>query len=187
MADKPKSETDKKTSEDEVPASKAPPSSSSLKTILMVSVLAATLGGASVFLLMTPQGKQMIGLEKPKPPEKSSKKIPQEKPKEEPRQTGIFINVPDLLINLKSDESKGHFLKLCLTLETKTQKDADYITKVMPKIIDSFQIYLLELRVEDLKGAEGIYMLKQNLLARVNAEVAPCEVSEVLFRDMLVQ
>ena len=56
-----------------------------------------------------------------------------------------------------------------------------------PRIIDNFQVYLRELRVEDLRGSAGIYRLREELLARVNTAVHPTKVRDVLFRDVLVQ
>jgi flagellar protein FliL len=58
---------------------------------------------------------------------------------------------------------------------------------VMPRIVDSFQVYLRELRVEDLQGAAGVHLLREELLTRVNASVKPVKVNDVLFREMLVQ
>ena len=58
---------------------------------------------------------------------------------------------------------------------------------VMPRIVDNFQVYLRELRVEDLRGSGGIYRLREELLARVNAAAAPIKVVDVLFKEMLVQ
>jgi flagellar protein FliL len=57
----------------------------------------------------------------------------------------------------------------------------------MPRIIDNFQVYLRELRVEDLRGSGGIYRLREELLTRVNAATAPAKVVDVLFKEMLVQ
>ena len=44
---------------------------------------------------------------------------------------------------------------------------------MMPRIVDNFQVYLRELRIEDLQGAAGIYRLREELLLRVNAAVRP--------------
>ena len=57
----------------------------------------------------------------------------------------------------------------------------------MPRVVDNFQIYLRELRIEDLRGSGGVYRLREELLARVNAAVAPVKVTDVLFKEMLVQ
>jgi flagellar protein FliL len=58
---------------------------------------------------------------------------------------------------------------------------------VMPRVIDNFQVYLRELRVEDLRGSAGVYRLREELLVRVNSAAAPVKVRDVLFKEMLVQ
>jgi flagellar FliL protein len=57
----------------------------------------------------------------------------------------------------------------------------------MPRIIDNFQVYLRELRIEDLRGSAGMYRLREELLLRVNASAAPARIVDVLFKEMLVQ
>ena len=101
--------------------------------------------------------------------------------------TGIYVTVPDILSNLHGDDTRNHFLKLCLTFEAKTNEDAKHINEVMPIIIDQFLIYLRELRIDDLKGAEGLFLLKQQLMDRANVILNPVVVSRVLFREILVQ
>jgi flagellar FliL protein len=58
---------------------------------------------------------------------------------------------------------------------------------VLPRIVDNFQVYLRELRLEDLQGAAGMYRLREELLNRVNAAVRPAQVKDVLFKEMIVQ
>jgi flagellar FliL protein len=53
--------------------------------------------------------------------------------------------------------------------------------------VDQFQSYLRELRVDDLKGSEGVLRLKEELLRRVNAASAPYHVRDVLLKQMIVQ
>ncbi len=100
----------------------------------------------------------------------------------------VFFDLPDFLVNLNSaGNKKPNFLKLSVSLQLEKQEDTARVQAMMPRIIDNFQIYLRELRVEDLRGSDGIYRLREELLARVNAAVAPVKVSEVLFKEMLVQ
>ena len=54
-------------------------------------------------------------------------------------------------------------------------------------IVDSFQVYLRELRVADLKGSAGIYRLREDLLRRVNEAAQPVKINDVLFKEILVQ
>jgi flagellar FliL protein len=100
----------------------------------------------------------------------------------------VFFDLPDFLVNLNSaGNKKSNFLKLSVSLQLENPDDTVRIAALMPRIIDNFQIYLRELRVEDLRGSDGIYRLREELLARVNAAVAPVKVNEVLFKEMLVQ
>jgi len=57
----------------------------------------------------------------------------------------------------------------------------------MPRIIDNFQVYLRELRIDDLKGSAGMYRLREELLTRVNAAAQPAKINAVLFKEMLIQ
>jgi flagellar FliL protein len=99
----------------------------------------------------------------------------------------VFFDLPDLLVNLNGAGRKASFLKLTVSLELEKQDDVARLQAVLPRIIDNFQVYLRELRVEDLRGSGGIYRLREELLTRVNAAAAPVKVADVLFKEMLVQ
>ena len=101
--------------------------------------------------------------------------------------TGIYVTIPEILVNLHGNEKRNHFLKLSITLEAKSTEDARYMNDAMPHLIDQFQIYLRELRIDDLMGAEGLLLLKQQLVERSNAVLSPVKVVSVLFREILVQ
>jgi flagellar FliL protein len=104
-----------------------------------------------------------------------------------PSKPSVFLDLPDLLVNLNSTGRKASFLKISISLDLEDQADTARIQAVMPRIIDNFQVYLRELRVEDLRGSGGIYRLREELLARVNAAASPVKVKDVLFKEMLVQ
>lgn len=99
----------------------------------------------------------------------------------------VFYDLPDLLVNLNTAGRKPSFLKLSISLELERGDDLPRLQSVMPRIIDNFQVYLRELRVEDLRGSGGIYRLREELLTRVNAAAAPVKIGDVLFKEMLVQ
>ncbi len=104
-----------------------------------------------------------------------------------PVKPSVFHDLPDLLVNLNSTGRKASFLKISVSLELDDPADIARVQAVMPRIIDNFQVYLRELRIEDLRGSDGIYRLREELLARVNAAAAPVKVKDVFFREMLVQ
>jgi flagellar FliL protein len=79
------------------------------------------------------------------------------------------------------------FLKLSVSLELADQQDVAKMQLLVPRLQDNFQVYLRELRLEDLRGSAGVYRLREDLLARVNEAAKPVKVKDVLFREMLVQ
>lgn len=99
----------------------------------------------------------------------------------------IFYDLPELLVNLNTTGRKSSFLKIRISLELRNPDDVPTIESRMPRIIDKFQVYLRELRIDDLKGSAGMYRLREELLMRVAAAVAPAKVSDVLFKEMLIQ
>jgi flagellar FliL protein len=99
----------------------------------------------------------------------------------------IFHPLPDFLVNLNSATKRSSFLKVSVTLEVADATSLETIKGYEPRIIDSFQTYLRELRPEDLKGSGGIFRLREELLLRVNKIVQPAKVNDILFKDMIVQ
>lgn len=108
---------------------------------------------------------------------------------EAPKTVGpaVFMDLPEMLVNLQSSGRKQAFLKIRVAIELEAPTDTPRIEQVMPRIVDSFQVYLRELRVEDLQGAAGMHLLREELLTRVQAAAKPVKVNDVLFREMLVQ
>ncbi len=103
-----------------------------------------------------------------------------------PGQT-LFHDLPEILVNLNTGGRKSSFLKIKVALELANANDLPQVEKLMPRVLDNFQVYLRELRIEDLKGSAGMYRLREELLTRVNAAVSPAKVNDVLFKEMLVQ
>jgi flagellar FliL protein len=102
-------------------------------------------------------------------------------------QTAIFYDLPELLINLNTTGRGSTFLKIRVALELKKPGDVPVVERLIPKIVDNFQVYLRELRVEDLKGSAGMYRLREELLKRVATAIAPVKINDLLFKEMLVQ
>jgi flagellar FliL protein len=104
-----------------------------------------------------------------------------------PKGPAVFYDLPDMLVNLNTGQRRASFLKISVALELNAPSDQEALQKVQPRIVDSFQVYLRELRIEDLSGSAGLQRLREELLLRVNAAAHPVEVRDVLFKQMLVQ
>ncbi|MBT6096678.1 MAG: flagellar basal body protein FliL [Rhodospirillaceae bacterium] len=99
----------------------------------------------------------------------------------------VFYDLQEMLVNLNTGGRESSFLKIRVSLELANQSDIPRIESVMPRIVDNFQTYLRELRIDDLKGSAGMYRLREELLLRVSAAAAPAKIKDVLFKEMLVQ
>ncbi len=98
-----------------------------------------------------------------------------------------FMDLPDMLVNLTAADGERAILKLAVALELPDAETQARIEPVLPRVIDNFQVFLRELRVEDLSGSAGMFRLKEELVRRVNLAVAPAQVRDVLFKEMLIQ
>jgi flagellar FliL protein len=99
----------------------------------------------------------------------------------------VFYELPEILVNIRSEDGRASYLKLKVTLEVDSEEIAHVIEPAMPRVLDRFQSFLRELRVEDLNGSMGSYRLRLELLRRVNLAVAPEQVRAVLIEEMLIQ
>ena len=93
----------------------------------------------------------------------------------------------DMLVNMNTSGRRKSYLKLKVSLELESADMIPQLEAVLPRIIDSFNVYLRELRLEDLKGSAGLLRLKEELLLRINVTARPVKVKDVLFKEMLVQ
>lgn len=100
---------------------------------------------------------------------------------------GAFLAVPDMIINLNSTGKQTRFLKVSLKIELESDIDQKKIEPLLPRVVDQFQTYLRELRLEDLRGTSGIYRMKIELLSRVRAVAPTVKVRDILFQEILVQ
>ncbi len=105
----------------------------------------------------------------------------------EPATTAVFYDLPEMLVNINTAGRKRNFLKIRVSIELANETDVAKVANVQPRIVDNFQVYLRELRLEDLQGAAGMYRLREELLIRVNAAVRPVQIKDVLFKEMIVQ
>jgi flagellar FliL protein len=98
-----------------------------------------------------------------------------------------FFDMPDIVVNIQSADGSPAYLKLSVALEMASADEKAAIQALSPRIIDQFQGYLRELRVDDLHGSAGVLRLKEELLRRINVAAAPYPVKDVLLKEMIVQ
>ena len=150
----------------------------SKKTLILIVVGAFLIlgagGGGAAFYFMHGKKADEEGGEK-----RASSQEQKDKP--------VFFPLGDLLVNLAGEGKHPNFLKVKVTLQLADEKDIPLMEAIKPRIIDNFQVYLRELRIEDLRGSAGMYRLREELLLRVTEAAQPVRVRDVLFQEMLVQ
>lgn len=99
----------------------------------------------------------------------------------------VFIDLPEIIANLSAEGRQAAFLKVTVSLELDGGTDPHALDPVIPRIVDQFQLFLRELRIEDLSGSAGMFRLKEEMLRRVNIAAQPTRVRDVLFKEMIVQ
>jgi flagellar protein FliL len=111
-----------------------------------------------------------------------------EKPAVVAAKPAIFVDLPDVLVNLSNAAGeRTQYLKVKIVLEVPNPEVVTQIQPLMPRVLDAFQTYLRELRPTDLDGSAGLYRLKEELTRRVNAAVSPNRITAVLFKEIIVQ
>ena len=147
--------------------------------IAAVAVIVLALGGGAAFFFMSGGDEEDHAMDLEHGGQES------EMVEEESTEL-LFLELEPMLVNLDTAGGKPKYLKLTIALEVDKQASIDELNKKMPRIIDQFQTYLRQLRIEDLNGSAGMFRLKEELLIKVNDAVYPTRVNDVLFKEMLV-
>lgn len=118
--------------------------------------------------------------------EKTENEVVEEK---QPEATeAIFFEVPELLVNLSvKPDQKPIYFKIRIHLEMASAADVEQAEKMLPRIVDSLQFYLREMRLEEIQGSIGTYRLKEEIHNRLNRILAPVKINDVLFKEILIQ
>ena len=104
-----------------------------------------------------------------------------------PAEDVTFVELPDMLVNLQAESSRPRYLRLRVAVEVEDDKAAAAVKALTPRVLDSFQMFLRSLTVDDVQGSAGMERLKEEMLARVNIAVEPGRIRDVLFKEILVQ
>ncbi len=99
----------------------------------------------------------------------------------------ILIDLPDIVSNLDTGGRRATFIKLHAKIEVSHAAEAATLQAGMPQILDIFQSYLRSTRPEELRGGDGTYRLREALMNRIDMTLAPVQVTDLLFTQILVQ
>ena len=91
----------------------------------------------------------------------------------EPVKTTMYVDLPDMTVNLSTVDQRATYLKVKVSLEVSDKATVEKITPALPRVLDAFQVYLRELRTTDLDGSAGLYRVKEELQRRINTAIYP--------------
>lgn len=101
--------------------------------------------------------------------------------------TEAFVDVPPMLVNLRSPDGAQHMLKLRFMIVPGANGNAQELKKKLPMILDAYQPFLRELRPEDLAGSAAVFCIKEELLLRANNAAGAGSVKDILIQDLVQQ
>lgn len=167
------------------------------KLLVIVGGVVVIVLGIVAALFLTPVGKKLLGMEEPPVAEGTEKTAQAEDDAEveeaeedaEPIDltTISFVDIPEILVNLRTDKRKAGFLKLSIKVEVQSKEDAKTVEHLAPRIVDQLQVYLRGVDIADLEGHAGAERLRHALIERISTSTAPIKVTNVLFNEFLVQ
>lgn len=99
----------------------------------------------------------------------------------------VFYDLPDFKLELRGDGSSKDMLRLGVNLELSNVEDIKSIEALTPKINDIILSHVIELRPEEVSGANGMYWLKEELLYRINLVVSPIKVNNLNIRSLNIE
>ncbi|WP_029521954.1 flagellar basal body-associated FliL family protein [Persephonella sp. KM09-Lau-8] len=150
------------------------------KLIILLVVLLLLLGGgggaAYKFLVLDKQ--------EAKKEENKAEKIQQEI--KDIENLGIMFEVGTFVVNL-ADKDADRYLKVTIILELSNEQVKQEVEKRLPQIKDSITTLLFTKTSRELRTAEGVEKLKEEILRRVNAILPLGGVKNVYFTDFVIQ
>ena len=98
-----------------------------------------------------------------------------------------FVDVPAMVVNLRSPDGAARFLKVHFMLVPGPKSNVEGLKEKLPLILDAYQPFLRELRPEDLAGSAAVFRLKEEMIVRTARVLGPDVVRDVLIQDLIQQ
>ncbi|ACO04334.1 MAG TPA: DUF4366 domain-containing protein [Persephonella sp.] len=144
--------------------------------VLLLVILAGGGGAAYKFLVLDKQKEEKQ--------ENKAEKIQEEI--KDIENLGIMFEVGTFIVNL-ADKDADRFLKVTVILEIENEQVKMEVEKRLPQIKDAITTLLFTKNSRELKTAEGIELLKEEIIKRVNAILPLGGVKNVYFTDFVIQ
>lgn len=98
-----------------------------------------------------------------------------------------FVDVPPLVVNLRSSDGAARFIKFHFMLVPGPRGSEEQLKERLPVLLDAYQPFLRELRPEDLAGSAAVFRIKEEMLVRATHALGAGHVKDVLIQDLIQQ
>ena len=146
--------------------------------IIMVGVV-VLLAGAGVAATVTGFLPKLLGL---KPPEGTiAAQVEKEKPKE-PLAPERYYDIPLMIVTLEAGPRDNRTLQLGVSLLMENRDEASQMHSYIPIMVDVVQVYIRSLPISEIVSVTKLSSHRGEMLARINAAIAPLKADELNFR-----
>lgn len=95
----------------------------------------------------------------------------------------VFYDLPEISARLQNPAGEVQTLNFKLSIELSKVEDTQTVDNLLPRIKDAINAHIVELTPEEVRGSEGLYWLKEELLYRINLLTAPVKVNNLNFKS----
>lgn len=103
-----------------------------------------------------------------------------------PGSPGPIVRLPDFVVHLSNPEA-DRYLRLVVEVELGKDSDRELITTNMPRIRDAFIGYMSDRTLEEMKGTEGMSILRQALMQLLGEFLPRTSYRAVYITEFMVQ
>ncbi|NOY52950.1 MAG: flagellar basal body protein FliL [Deltaproteobacteria bacterium] len=122
-----------------------------------------------------------------KPVENVEANVPEKTPKEKVDEVvGTMYPLQTFLVNI-GDEEENRFLKTTLTLELDNDAVKDELDKRIAQVRDIILLQLSTKRFSDVRTVDGKYILREELLDKLNSILITGKIKNIYFTEFIVQ
>lgn len=147
--------------------------------IIIVVGVVILVAGAGVGLTVTGFLPKLLGL---KPPEGTLAAQEEKAKPKEPLTPERYYDMPPTIISLETQGHGNRILQLGLSLLMENREDAGKMHSYIPILVDAVQVYVRSLPISETASVAKLSSHREEMLARINAAIAPIKVEEINLR-----
>jgi flagellar FliL protein len=90
-----------------------------------------------------------------------------------------YVDLPEMITNLRSSKQKPEYIKLTVRLQVMNQKDVERLKAVMPRLQDLVLTHIREMTSVELHRSVVIHRLREEIITHANLAAAPARITDV--------